>query len=84
MGAGKTIKEGLIKKFNFIKTEHLFFDTAFRYDTQNNLVEHDYQMIFDFYKNLLKAKQVLLVEPLSILLDMYCYGSVYLIAILLL
>ena len=61
-----------------------FFDAAFRCDTQNNLVEHDYQMIFDFDKNLLKAKLVLLVVPLSILLDMYCYGSVYLIANLLL
>lgn len=78
MGSGKTIKEGLIKKFHFIKDEHLFFHAAFKCDTQNNLVDHDYQMIFDFNKNLLKDKQVLLVEPLSTLLDVYCYGSVYL------
>ena len=78
MGSGKTIKEGLVKKFHFIKDEHLFFHAAFKCDTQNNLVDHDYLMIYDFYSDLLKQKRVPLVEPLSTLLDMYCYGSVYL------
>lgn len=79
MGSGRTIYEGLINKFGFIKQEYLFFHAAFKCDTQNNLKDHDYQMIFDFYKALLRSKGAdPLEKQIEVLLDMYCYGSVYL------
>lgn len=78
MGSGKTIYEGLVKKFEYIKDEYIFFRAAFASDTQNNLRVHDYDMIFAFYQNLLHEKGMQNI-PSDILdiLDMYCWASVY-------
>ena len=51
MGKGTTIRESLVLKFRYIQQEQLFFRAAFSYDDQNNLTDHDFEMIFDFYKN---------------------------------
>ena len=77
MGSGRTVREGLDRKFAFIEEEHLFFFAAFQNDDQNNLKEHDFQMIFDFYKDLIAKKGGVLTPPLSRLLEMYCQSSVY-------
>ena len=50
MGKGTTIRESLVLKFRYIQQEQLFFRAAFSYDDQNNLTDHDFEMIFDFYK----------------------------------
>ena len=40
MGEGSTVYESLVKKFEYIRMEHLFFKAAFKNDEQNNLKEH--------------------------------------------
>ena len=39
MGEGETIYEGLVKKFQYIQKEKLFFKMAFKSDDQNCLME---------------------------------------------
>ena len=50
MGRGKTVFEGLERKFTYIRDEQVFFAAAFKYDNQNSLREHDYQLILQFYE----------------------------------
>ena len=78
MGSGKTVYDGLVRKFEYIRQEHLFFSAAFGADTQNSLKDHDFNMIYDFYRNLIKEKTGSLPdEETSALLEMYCQSSVY-------
>ncbi len=78
MGSGDTIRDGLRKKFAFIRKEALFFTAAFQSDTQNNLKEHDYQMILAFYKNKIREKTGGdPEEEILDLLEMYCQASVF-------
>ena len=62
MGQGKTVYDALVKKFSYIQEEQTFFAAAFRYDNQNSLREHDFELILDFYENLM---------------EMYCQSSIY-------
>lgn len=78
MGEGKTINEGLIKKFRFIRQEQEFFTKAFKMDEQNCLREYDYQLILQFYMNRIREKtREELDSKMQFLLEMYCQGSVY-------
>ena len=78
MGEGKTVYEGLVKKFEFISEEKLFFRAAFKSDEQNCLKEHDFQLIMEFYTNKIEEKSgKKLSEELRFLLEMYCQGSIY-------
>ncbi len=78
MGSGETVKEGLIKKFEYIKEERLFFTAGFKGDEQNNLKEHDFIMIYEFYCTLIREKTGNLLERRTRkLLEMYCQASVY-------
>lgn len=78
MGYGKTIKEGLIRKFQSIKDESLFFEVSFRNDTYHNLKDHDFEMIYAFYLNLIQQKTHKPCDPsLQLLLEMYCNASIY-------
>ena len=78
MGDGETIREGLIKKFTYIREERLFFTTAFRVDEQNNLKEHDFIMIYEFYCNLIREKTGAIPDKFTRkLLEMYCRASIY-------
>ena len=78
MGFGKTVYDGLVRKFGYIRQEHLFFSAAFAADTQNSLKDHDFQMIYDFYRRLIREKTGSLPdEEISALLEMYCQASVY-------
>lgn len=78
MGSGETIREGLIRKFSYIKEEYVFFRTAFSNDSQNNLRDHDFEMIFAFYKNLIQIKNSSAVaERIYDVLEMYCSASIY-------
>ena len=47
MGEGTTVYDGLVKKFEYLKEEHLFFAAAFRSDDQNSLKEHDFELILE-------------------------------------
>ena len=78
MGKGTTIRESLVLKFRYIQQEQLFFRAAFSYDDQNNLTDHDFEMIFDFYKNLIHEKSgAYPKQEIQDMLEMYCHSSVY-------
>lgn len=81
MGEGKTIYEALLKKYAYIEEEHLFFAAAFRSDDRNSLKEHDFELILDFYVNLIKEKTGRKPEnEIQFILEMYCQSSVYMTA----
>lgn len=78
MGQGRTIRDGLLKKFQYIQEEHLFFYAAFSMDSQNNLRQHDFEMIYAFYIDLItKKKNYPLDAKMMDILEIYCFGSVY-------
>ena len=78
MGSGETIREGLIKKFEYIKQERLFFTAGFKGDEQNNLKEHDFFMIYEFYCDLIRKKTgENLDKHTRKILEMYCQSSGY-------
>lgn len=78
MGQGKTVYDALVKKFTYIQKEQTFFAAAFRYDNQNSLREHDFELILDFYENLIREKTGKKPEEnVHYLLEMYCQSSIY-------
>lgn len=78
MGSGETIREGLIRKFEYIKQERLFFTAGFKGDEQNCLKEHDFIMIYEFYCTLIREKTGELPDyMIRKLLEMYCQASIY-------
>ena len=56
MGEGETIYEGLVKKFQYIQKEKLFFKMAFKSDDQNCLRDHDFELILAFYSDRIQEK----------------------------
>lgn len=78
IGVEKTVCQSLKEKFEFIKTEKVFFTEAFRSDDYNSLKEHDFELIMGFYTELITRKRrEPLSEEIQFLLEMYCRGSVY-------
>ena len=78
MGSKENLREGLIKKLKYIKAERVFFAAAFKVDEQNNLKDHDFYMIFEFYCRLIREKTGELPEKkIRKLLEMYCQASIY-------
>ena len=78
MGQGKTVYDALVKKFIYIQEEQTFFAAAFRYDEQNSLRQHDFDLILDFYEKLSCEKTGKVPdENLRFLLEMYCHSSIY-------
>ena len=78
MGEGKTVYDALVKKFTYIQEEQTFFAAAFRYDEQNSLRQHDFELILAFYENLICEKTGKFPEEnVLFLLEMYCNSSIY-------
>ena len=78
MGSGRTILEGLERKFAYIQEERVFFTAAFSSDDQNCLKKHDYSLILQFYSRQILEKTGLAPEgDIRFLLEMYCHGSIY-------
>lgn len=78
IGMGHTVGESLTQKFEFIVNEKVFFTEAFRSDDRNSLKEHDFELILQFYQDLIGRKTSRpLGEDLQFLLEMYCRGSIY-------
>ncbi len=76
MGVQYTLREGLLKKFEFIRQEKTFFSQAFRSQDYNLLMHYDYQCILDFYTKWIEQKtQQPLTPQIQFLLEMYCRGS---------
>lgn len=75
---GSTVRESLDRKLTFIREEKAFFSGAFRSDDHNSLKEHDFELILQFYNDLLARRIRRLVDDeLQFQLEMYCRGSVY-------
>ncbi|MCR5580721.1 MAG: TetR family transcriptional regulator C-terminal domain-containing protein, partial [Pseudobutyrivibrio sp.] len=65
-------------KFQYIKEERLFFTAGFKGDEQNNLKEHDFIMIYEFYCALIRDKTGNPPDHKTRkLLEMYCWSSIY-------
>lgn len=78
MGNGKTIYEGLKKKFEYLLREQVFFAAAFRSDDKNSLKEHDFELILQFYADLIRHKTGQKpTEEIMFQLELYCRGSIY-------
>ncbi|MCI7795643.1 MAG: TetR/AcrR family transcriptional regulator [Lachnospiraceae bacterium] len=78
MGDGKTIYDGLTRKFEFIRNEQVFFAAAFRSDDRNSLKEHDYELILNFYQDLIRKKTGRIPEEeILFQLKLYCRGSIH-------
>ena len=78
MGDGKTIYDGLTRKFEFIRNEQVFFAAAFRSDDRNSLKEHDYELILNFYQDLIRKKTGRIPEEETLFqLKLYCRGSIH-------
>ena len=56
IGMGHTVGESLTQKFEFIVDEKVFFTEAFRSDDRNSLKEHDFELILQFYQDLIGRK----------------------------
>ena len=77
MGTGRTVREGLERKFEYIRAERVFFAAAFRADGTNSLKEHDTEAIIAFYTGLILRKTGSPPEgETAFLLELYCRGSV--------
>lgn len=76
MGISCTLKEGLMKKFRFIRNEKRFFTEAFLVEDCNSLLNYDYECIYDFYKEKIIRKTGELDDKTAFLLSMYCHGSI--------
>lgn len=78
MGDGKSVYDGLTRKFEFIQKEEIFFAAAFRSDDRNSLKEHDYELILNFYQELIRKKTGRLPEEeILFQLRLYCRGSIH-------
>ncbi|MEE1597601.1 TetR/AcrR family transcriptional regulator C-terminal domain-containing protein [Acidaminococcus fermentans] len=78
MGYGRTIYEGLVRKFRYIQAEKVFFRAAFQSVQQNNLKDHDFRKIYGFYQDLYRKKTGKdLDRAVLALLEMYCQASIY-------
>ena len=78
MGQGKTVYDALVKKFTYIQEEQTFFSASFRYDDQNSLRQHDFELILAFYENLICEKTGKVPEEnIHYMLEMYCQSSIY-------
>ena len=77
LGIQYTLREGLIKKFEFIEQERNFFSQAFLSKDHNSLMHYDYLCIYQFYKDLVEQKTGNpITEQQTFLLEMYCHGSI--------
>ena len=78
IGVSHTIGESLTQKLEFIQEEKAFFTEAFRSDDRNSVKEHDFELILEFYSNLIFQKTGRRPDAeTSFLLEMYCRGSIY-------
>ena len=79
MGVSLTLREALIRKFEFLKGEGTFFSQAFRSRDHNSVVAYDYQCILGFYTAVLQKKLGVSRLPgdIAFLLEMYCGASIH-------
>ncbi|PWM41455.1 MAG: TetR family transcriptional regulator [Clostridiales bacterium] len=77
MGVSYTLREGLLKKFCFIKAERSFFAQAFKSRDCNSILAYDYESILSLYTGIITRKTGRPLEgDVRFLLEMYCKGSI--------
>lgn len=76
IGKRNNIHSGIIKKFTCIEKEKVFFSTGVQSKDRNFLKDHDFQLILEFYLDLLKKGKVNIDQETEFLLEMYCRGSI--------
>lgn len=77
MGNGCSLKEALELKFAFIESEHSFFKEAFKANDHNNLINYDFNCIYEFYQGMIEKNCGHKIDSeLDFLLKMYCKGSI--------
>jgi len=77
IGNSETLREGLIKKFQFIYNDRVFFKEAFKSKDYNNVENYDYNCILTFYQDIIKRKLGNNIpSDIEFLLEMYCHGSI--------
>ncbi len=79
MGVSLTLYEGLVKKFEYMKEDKAFFVSALSSSDYNNLMDYDYQCIYQFYKSCIEEKGEL-PDELDYMLKFYCHGSMDMMA----
>ena len=77
MDNGCSLYEALHLKFEFILNEHSFFKEAFKSNDYNNLINYDYNCIYNFYKEIIENNLTHQIDKeIDFLLKMYCKGSI--------
>ena len=74
MGISLTLREGLIKKFEYMIEDKHFFISALSSRDYNNLMVYDYNCICDFYKRIAESSGTL-SDEIVFLVEFYCHGS---------
>lgn len=74
MGVSLTLKEGLIKKFEYMVEDKYFFIGALKSSDYNNLMDYDYKCICEFYKAVAAANGKV-APDIEYLVEFYCHGS---------
>ncbi len=81
MGVSLSLREGLVKKFQLMMEERVFFSSAFSSLAQNCLIDYDYECIYQFYREAIcKKDKAQLTPQIDFLLRMYCHGSIFMTA----
>lgn len=81
MGISLSLKEGLVKKFELMREEKIFFMAAFSSQAQNCLIDYDYECIYRFYSEVIEKNGMNpMTEEVDFLLKMYCRGSIFMTA----
>ncbi len=74
MGISLTLKEGLVKKFQYMLEDKYFFMAALKSSDYNNLMDYDYQCIVTFYRQV-AAHNGTVTPDIDFLVEFYCHGS---------
>ena len=74
MGISLTLREALVKKFEYVKEDKHFFTSALSSSDYNNLMDYDYHCIYRFYKSIAEKKGEVTPE-IDFLIKFYCHGS---------
>lgn len=74
MGISLTLREALVKKFEYMREDKPFFVSALSSSDYNNLMDYDYQCIYRFYRSIAE-KNGEVTPDIDFLLQFYCHGS---------
>jgi len=77
MSDSYNLRNALISKFNYIRSEKYFFIEAFKITGDNSVVRHDYEFILEFYTKKINNIYKKEISPdIIFLLEFYCHASI--------